>query len=108
MRDSADTAGMPDVRSRRSFFGGEIVCQDHPLEMKVEFALNFSRSEMHVVRAHFTPLRSGVFFSAISRLFFCGAFRDPNSDSRNECVLRPRGRHAKSSRQKHRILMQLF
>ena len=33
MRGSADTAGMPDVKSRRAFFRFEFACQDQPLEM---------------------------------------------------------------------------
>jgi hypothetical protein len=36
MRGSDDTAGMPEVRSRRAFFRFEIVCRDQPLEMKFE------------------------------------------------------------------------
>ena len=36
MGGSNDTVGMPDVRSRRSFFRLEIVCQDQPLGMKPE------------------------------------------------------------------------
>ena len=73
MRGSADMAGMPDVRSRRAFFRFEIVCQDQPLEMKLESTPDFllfrnacsSRPIFqHEVRAHF--------FSGVSQLFFCG------------------------------------
>ena len=43
MRGSADTAGMPDVRSCRAFFRFEIVRQNQPLEMELESTPNFSR-----------------------------------------------------------------
>ena len=73
MRGSADMAGMPDVRSRRAFFGREIVCQDQPLEMKLEFTPNFSHSEMRAVRGPFFGMSVRAhFFSAVSQLFFCG------------------------------------
>ena len=73
MRGSADTAGMPDVRSRRAFFRFEIVCQDQPLEMKLESTPDFSHSEMRAARGPFFGMRFGrICFSSISQLFFCG------------------------------------
>jgi hypothetical protein len=84
MRGSADMAGMPDVKNRRSFFVGEIVYRDQPLEMKLEFTSNVSHSEMRAVRGPFFEMRSGYIFS----LPFLSsssvvAFRGSNSDSKN-------------------------
>ena len=84
MRGSADTAGMPDDKNRRSFFVGEIVCRDQPLEMKVESTVNVSHSEMRIVRSPFF----GITFGRILSLPFLStppvaAFCDRNSDGRN-------------------------
>ena len=84
MRGSAYTAGMPDIKSRRAFFRFEIVCPDQPLEMKLEFAPDFSHSEMHAARGPFF----GMTFRHILALLFLSnssvaPFRGPNSDSRN-------------------------
>ena len=84
MRGSADTAGMPDVRSRRAFFRCEIVCQDQPLEMKLESTPDFSHSEMRAARGPFFGMRFGRIFSlAFLSSSSVAAFRGPNSDSRN-------------------------
>ena len=84
MRDSADMDGMPDVKSRRAFFSGEIVYQDQPLEMKLEFTPNFPHSEMRAVCGLFCGMTFGCIFS----LPFLGtssvaAFLGPNPDTRN-------------------------
>ena len=47
----ADMAGLLDVRGRRGFFGREIVCQDQPLEMELQFAPNFYFQKC----GHFAP-----------------------------------------------------
>ena len=84
MRGSADTAGMPDVRSRRAFFRFEIVRQDQPLEMKLESTPDFSHSEMRAARGPFFGMRFGRIFSlAFLSSSSVAAFRGPNSDSRN-------------------------
>ncbi len=84
MRGSADTAGMPDVKSRRAFFRFEIVCQDQPLEMKVESTPNFSHSEMRTARCPLFGMRFGRIFSlAFLSSSSVATFRGPNSDSRN-------------------------
>ena len=84
MRGSADTAGMLDVRSRRAFFRFEIVCQDQPLEMKLESTPDFSHSEMRAARGPFFGMRFGRIFSlAFLSSSSVAAFRGPNSDSRN-------------------------
>ena len=84
MRGSADTAGMPDVRSRRAFFCFEIACQDQPLEMKLESTPDFSHSEMRAARGPFFGMRFGRIFSlAFLSSSSVAAFRGPNSDSRN-------------------------
>jgi hypothetical protein len=85
MRDSADTAGMPDVGSRRAFFRCEIERQNQPLEMGFESTPNFSRSEMRGTCGLFF----GIMFGSIFPLPFLSsssvaAFRDSDSDSRNE------------------------
>jgi hypothetical protein len=80
----ADTAGIPDVRSRRSFFRYEIVRQGQPPEMKVEFTLDLSRSEMCAASGQFLGMRFGhIFPPAFLNSCSVAAFRDPNSDSRN-------------------------
>ena len=84
MRGSADIAGMPDVKSRRAFFRFEIVCQDQPLEMKLESTPDFSHSEIRAARGPFFGMRVGRIFSlAFLSSSSVAAFRDPNSDSRN-------------------------
>ncbi len=84
MRGLADTAGLPDVRSRRAFFRFEIVCQDQPLEMKLESTPDFSHSEMRAPRGPFFGMRFGHIFSlAFLSSSSVAAFRGPNSDSRN-------------------------
>src|SRR5271154_1533638 len=96
MCNSADTAGMLDVGSQRTFFRCEIVCQDQPLEMKLESIPDFSYSEMCAARGPFCmafgPILSQPFFSTSS----VAAFRDLNSDGRNraDCA---------TSRQAHKI-----
>jgi hypothetical protein len=84
MRGSADTAGMPDDKNRRSFFVGEIVYRDQPLEMKVESTVNFSHSEMRIVRGPFF----GMTFGRILSLPFLStppvaAFHGPNPDGKH-------------------------
>ncbi len=84
MRGSADTAGMPDVKSRRAFFPIEILCRDQPLEIKFESTPDFSHSEMRASRGPMFGMR----FGRISSLGFLisssvAAFRGPNSDTRN-------------------------
>ena len=37
MRELANTAEMPDVKSRQAFFPFEIVCRDQPLEIRLRF-----------------------------------------------------------------------
>jgi hypothetical protein len=84
MRGLADTAGMPDVRSRRAFFRFEIVCQDQPLEMKLESIPDCSHSEMRAPRGPLLGKRFGCTFSLPFLTSSCvAAFRGPNSDSRN-------------------------
>jgi hypothetical protein len=84
MRGSKDTVGMPDARSRRSFFRLEIVCQDHPPEIKLESAPDFSHSEMRAARGPFLVMRFGRIVSlAFLTSSSVAAFRSPNSDSTN-------------------------
>ena len=73
MHGSADMAGMSDVRSRRTFFRFEIVCQDQPLEMKLESTPDFSHLEMRAARGPFFEheVRAHI-FSGVSQFFFCG------------------------------------
>jgi hypothetical protein len=85
MRGLGDTAGLPDVRSRRAFFRFEIVCQDQPLEMKLDSTLDFSHSEMRAPHGPFFGMRFGHIFSlAFLSSSSVAAFRGPNSDRRNE------------------------
>jgi hypothetical protein len=49
MSGTADTSGMPDVRSRRAFLDRDILRRNQTLEMELEFAPNLSSSEMRVV-----------------------------------------------------------
>jgi hypothetical protein len=84
MRGSKDTVGMPDVRSRRSFFRIEIVRQDQALEMKLEFTPDFYHSE---VRAPRGPFFGVMFRHILSLLFFSSSPvappRGPDSDRRD-------------------------
>jgi hypothetical protein len=83
MSGLADTTGMPDVRSRRVFFSYETVCQDQPLEMALESALNFYHSEMRAARGRWFGIRYGRVFSlAFLRSSSVAPFRGPNSDRR--------------------------
>jgi hypothetical protein len=84
MHGSADMAGMSDDRSRRTFFRLEIVCQDQPMEMKLESTPDVSHVETRAVRGPFF----GMSFGHMISLAFLGpsrvaAFRRPNSGSRN-------------------------
>ena len=85
MRGSADTAEMPDVKSRPAGFCFEIACQDQPLEIELESTPAFSHSEMRAARSPFFGATFGRIFSwaclnSPSVAGFCG----PNSDGRNE------------------------
>jgi hypothetical protein len=84
MHGSADMAGTSDGRSRRTFFRLEIVCQDQPLEMKLESSYDFFHSEMRSAR---DPFFGMAFRHILSLLFLSNSpvapFRGPNSDSRN-------------------------
>ena len=110
MRGSADMAGMPDVRSRRAFFRFEIARQDQPLEMKLEsYSRFFPFRNACSSRPIFRHERSGTFFLwRFSALLLWPRFVAPIPTAEMKCILRPRGMHAKSSRQKHPILMHLF
>ena len=84
MRGTADTAGMPDVKSRRAFFPFETVRRDQPLEMKLESTPDSSHSEMRAARGPLLGMRFGRIFSlAFLSSSSVVAFRDPNSDSGN-------------------------
>lgn len=84
MRGFADTAGMPDVKSRRSFLRFEIVRRDLPLETNLESAPDFSHSEMRAARGPLFGMRFGRIVSlAFLDSSSVAAFRGPNSDSRN-------------------------
>jgi len=84
MHGSADMAGTSDGRSRRTFFRFEIVCQDQPLEMKLESPPDFSPSE---VRAPRGPFFGVMFRHILSLLFFSTSPvappRGPGSDRRD-------------------------
>jgi hypothetical protein len=84
MRGSADTAGIPDVESRRALFRFEFVCPDRPLAMELESTPRFSHSEMGAARGPFFGMRFGRIFS-LGFLYSSSvaAFRGPNSGSRN-------------------------
>jgi hypothetical protein len=98
MRGLADTAGMPNVRSCWAFIHGEIVCQDRPLEMKHEFTPDLYHSEVRAVCGQFFSTTFGHMFSLpFLRSSSVAAFRDPNSDNRNEACLAV-------SRQAHEII----
>ena len=50
---------MLDVGSRRVFFRCEIMCQDQPLETKLESSPDFPHSEMRAARGPFFGIRFG-------------------------------------------------
>jgi len=54
MRGSADTTGMPDVKSRPAVFRFEIVSQDWLQEMKLESTSDFSVQKCAQFAAHFS------------------------------------------------------
>ena len=109
MRGSPDKAGMPDVRSRRAFFRFEIVPDDRPLKVKLESTPDLSHSEMRGARGPFFRSRFGHIFSlAFLDSSLWPRFVTPIVTVEMECALRTRGSHAKSSCQKHPILMQCF
>ncbi len=80
MSGTTDTSEITDVRSRRAFLDREILRRSQTLEMELEFASNL----------------------------LWPRFVAPIPTAEMECVLRPRGRQAKSSHQKHPILLQSF
>ena len=85
MRDSADVAWMPGVRSRRTFFRSDIVCQDQPLDLEFESTPNFSCSDMHAARGPFFGLKFGhIFPLAFLSSSALAVFRGPTSDGGNE------------------------
>jgi hypothetical protein len=85
MRGLGDTAGLSDVRSRRAFFRFEIVCQDQPLEMKLQSTPDVSHSEMRAPRGPLFGMRFGRIVSlAFLSSSSVAAFRGPNSDRRHE------------------------
>jgi len=53
MHGSADKTGMSDGRSRRTLFRLEIVCQDQPMEMKLESTPDVYHVEMRAVCGSF-------------------------------------------------------
>jgi len=84
MCHTADTAGMPDVRSRRVFFRFEIGRQHQPMEMKLECTPDFSHSEMRAPRGPSLGMRFGHIFSlAFLSSSSMAEFRGLNSGSRN-------------------------
>ena len=84
MHGSADMAGMSDGRSRRTFFRLEIVCQDQPMEMKLESTPDVSHVEMRAVRGPFLSMRFGRIFSlAFLSSSSVAPIHGLNSDSRN-------------------------
>ena len=84
MRGSAAIAWMLDVRDRRASFRFEIVCQDLPLEMKLESAPEFSHSEIRAVHGPFCGMTFENILSLSSlSTTSVAAFRDLNSYSRN-------------------------
>jgi hypothetical protein len=88
MRGSVDTAGALDVKSRLGFFRFEIACQDRSREMRLESTPDFFHSEMRAARGPFFGARFGRIFSlAVLDSSSVAAFRDPNSDGRNEARL---------------------
>ncbi len=85
MSGSANTAWMPDGRSRRSFFRCEIVRHTQALETKLKSNPDFSHSEIRAARGPFFGMRFGCIFSlALLRSSPVAAVRGPNSDGTNE------------------------
>lgn len=84
MRGSADSAGMPDAKSRRAFFDRGIVRQIQPLEMELQFAPNFYLFGTLPACTSIFRMRFGSIFSlAFLSFSSVAAFLDSNSDSRN-------------------------
>ena len=84
MRGSADTSGIPDIKSRRAFLRFEIVCQGRPLEMKLKSTPDFSHSEIRAVPGPFLVVWFGHLFSQVFlSSSSVAAFRSSNCDSRN-------------------------
>jgi hypothetical protein len=84
MHGPKDTVGMPNVRSRRSSFRVEIVCQEQPLGKKLEFTPDFSHLEMRAARGQFFGIRFGHIVSlALLSTSSVAAFLGPNSNGRN-------------------------
>jgi hypothetical protein len=85
MHGSADMSGMSEGGSRRTFFRLAIVCQDQPLEMKLESTPDVSHVEMRAVRGPFLSMRFGRRFSlAALSSSSVAAFSGFDSNSRNE------------------------
>ena len=85
MSGSADTAWMPDGRSRRAFFRCEIVRHNQALETKLKSTPDFSHSEMRAARGLFFGIRFRRIFSlAFLNSSSVAAFRGSSSDGRNE------------------------
>jgi hypothetical protein len=84
MGGSADTAGMFDLNCCPAFFPFEIMPDDRPLKVKLEFTSDLSHSEMRGARGPFFHSRSRHIFSlAFLGSSFVATFRDSNFDSRN-------------------------
>jgi len=85
MSGSADTAWMPDGRSRRAFFRCDIVRHNQALETKLKSTPDFSHSEMCAARGPFSDMRFGHICSlSFLNSSSVAAFRGSNSDGRNE------------------------
>ena len=85
MSGSADTAWMPDGRSRRAIFRCEIVRHNQALETKLESNPDFSHSDIRAARGPFFGMRFGHIFSlAFLNSSSVAAFRSSNLDGRNE------------------------
>jgi hypothetical protein len=109
MRGSADTGRTPDVRRCGAFFRSEILHQDQQPEMRLKSPPDLSHSEMRAVRAPFSDVMFGVFSPwCFSIPLLWPHLVAPIPTAKMECVMRPRGKQAKSSRQKDSILMQFF
>ena len=84
MRELANTAGMPNVKSRRAFFRFETQSKDRSLEIKLESTPDFSHSGMRAGRGPFFGTSLGrIFCLAFPGSSSVAAFRGPNPDSRN-------------------------
>ena len=84
MGGSADTAGMLHVNRCQAFFRFEIVPDDRPRKVKLEFTSDLSHSEMRGARGPFFRSRFRHIFSlAFLGSSFVATFRDSNFDSRN-------------------------